>query len=69
MESTMGRTTCRIDAALMARIALEALREEASVADLAQRHRLHPNQVYAWKKQLMDYAVRTFDAGIGRDEG
>jgi len=33
-----------MDAALKAKIALEALREQATLADLAQRYQVHPNQ-------------------------
>ena len=57
------RTRRQMSAALKAKIALEALREQATVADLAERYQVHPNQIYTWKKQLQDQAARAFESG------
>ena len=37
-----------------ARVALEAIREDESVSVIAQRHSLHPNQIYKWKREAVD---------------
>ena len=57
----MARARRRIDSALKAKIALDALRGQKSIADLALQYGLHPNQIYAYKKQLQTYAVYAFD--------
>jgi transposase-like protein len=45
-----------------AKVALEAIRGEKTIAQLASDHQLHPNLIHNWKKQLLAAAPSIFDA-------
>jgi transposase len=48
------RTRRRFTADFKAKVALEALRGDKSIQEIASKHQVHPNQVSAWKRQAMD---------------
>jgi len=50
-------------AAFKAKVAVEALKGEQTVIQLAERFDVHPTQVTQWKTQLLERAAETFGAG------
>ena len=44
-----------------AKVALEALKGDKSTAELAQIYGVHPAQISAWKKQLLEDAPSVFE--------
>jgi transposase len=68
-EQDMKQTRKKHGAAFKAKVALAAVRGDRTVADLASAFGVHPNQIYNWKKQLLDGAASVFEGGGGAVEG
>jgi transposase-like protein len=47
--------------AFKAKVALAALREQETIPELARRHKVHPNVVYKWRRQLSENVSRAFE--------
>ena len=66
------KTRRRFTAEFKAKVALEAIRGERTISDLATKHQLHPNQITQWKRQAIENLAKAFDdkavdAQIGRE--
>jgi transposase len=47
-----------------ARVALEAVRADRTINEIASEYKIHPNMVTKWKKQLMERLPDVFEHGV-----
>ena len=63
------RTRRRFSADFKAKVALEAIKGHETVAELATKHELHPTQIAAWKREVIEKLAQVFDEkGAERDK-
>ncbi len=62
----MGRKRREFSSLFKAKVALAAAKGDATLAELASKHGVYPNQISAWKKQLLEGAAGLFEDGRKR---
>ena len=48
-----------------AKVAIEAVADGKTIAEIAQKHDVHPNEVTEWRRQLIERAADVFGAPVG----
>ena len=59
-------TRRRFTADFKAKVALDGLRGDRTIQEIATKHKVHPNQLSAWKRQAMDGLGEVFSNGTDR---
>ncbi len=52
----------RYSAEFKAKVALEAIRGDQTISELASRYELHPNMITTWKRQAVDNMAEAFSS-------
>jgi transposase-like protein len=64
----MKRSRRTFSAEFKAKVAIEAIKEEKTVSELAQIHQVHPNVISLWKKEFLSNAGKVFAAHTDEEE-
>jgi transposase len=65
----MGRIHKQYSPSFKAKVALEAIREEETIIELASRYGVHPTQIKRWKKTATEEMIEVFKDGRQKGVG
>lgn len=57
----MKSTRRRFTGGFKAKVAIEALKERETIAELSKRYEVHPNMINRWKKELLEHSSEIFE--------
>lgn len=64
----MGKMRKKFSKEFKSKIAIEALKEEKTTAELSSEYEVHPSQIKEWKSQLKENIPEIFSRGKSREE-
>jgi len=56
------------DAAFKARVALEAIKGEKTVAEISSKYGIHPNQIGQWKRAVLERLPELFNGKVKKSD-
>jgi transposase-like protein len=59
----MKKERTRYSVEIKMKVAIEAIKEQKTINEIAGQYQIHPNQVTKWKKQLLDEGKSIFEQG------
>ncbi len=57
----MKKTRRKFSSAFKAKVAIEALKERKTLAEISSQYEIHPNQIQKWKQEFVSRSTEIFE--------